>query len=609
MKKIDKLENATKNQTSTRRKFLSDTGKVVTLVTALPLLNTISNIAMAKTAKETGTGGPISVNERNATLLKNGFIVDGTGKKGFQGNLLIFDDKIAEISDREIRVDGEIVDCSGLVVMPGIIDAHSHMDGVVPIRGHEEYKTPYIDQGITTFVAGQCGFGPAGFRKDNVFLDALNKKKFLDLYSIEWNTMSQYFDHIKEIGINNNLMSLVGYGTSRISIRGHDPSPLSKDEQGELFSLLEQAMDEGAAGVSFGLQYSPGTFVDTEELRKVARLVKKKDKILSVHVRAYSALAPGYPMSTARVLLDYIMPFDGYTPHNLLAIDEVLDVARETGVRLQIAHLIFVGDRTLKTCDGALERIDQAKNQGVDVKFDTYSYPCGQTTIAAVYPAWFLKEVPAAFSNKEMLEKLESEWSQITRFLGFGMDKIQITFGNHPELNQYNGMFIPEIAKKRGEDWFKTMMFISQKSNLSAGTLNYGYLNAPVLHDLMKHPDSIFMTDAFPIERGIQNPCMYGGFPRFFQMAREHKVISLEETVYKSSGAATERYQIKDRGFLRKGLAADITILDWNNIRDNNTKTETNQKPSGIESVFINGRRVLAKGKTDGSILAGRIVT
>jgi N-acyl-D-amino-acid deacylase len=313
-------------------------------------------------------------------------------------------------------------------------------------------------------------------------------------------------------------------------------------------------------------------------------------------------------MNTAKILLDYISPFDGYEPHNLLAIDEMLNVARETGVRLQISHLIFVGTRTFKTCEDGLKRIDKAIKQGVDVKFDTYSYHCGQSIINVILPAWFLAKGPQAYNDKKMLSKLKSEFGLIQRFLGFGNNDIQITYADSEELNQYNGMFLEEIARKRGMDWFDNTMDVAQKSKGVAAVLNHRYSNLPIIETLMRHPASLFMTDVLPASQGIQNPAFSGNFPRFFQLAREKNIISLEEAVYKMSGATAERYRIKDRGFLKEGLAADITVFDWKNIRDNNTLTETSKAPTGIEAVFINGKQVVSKGKVNGAIKAGKII-
>ncbi len=607
MKIKDKLETLVETNHS-RRKFLTTAGKVIALSSALPILNFKGKKANAAPVINKDPKAAISLKGGNYTMLKNGTIVDGTGKKSFKGNLLIYNNKIEKISANEINAPGTVVDCTGLTIMPGIIDAHSHMDWYLPISGHDELKLPFTAQGVTTFMAGQCGYGVAGFRKKTSYMDMIQKKGLSDLTAIQWETMTQYFDYLRHNGMTHNMMTLAGHGTTRTSIRGFKADPLNKEEMNEMLALLSQSMDEGAAGVSLGLQYEPGIFANTAELREIAKLVKSKNKLLTVHLRAYSALSPGYPMSTPKILLDYVSPFDGYEPHNLLALDEMLNIARETGVRLQISHLIFVGSRTFKTSAEALKRIDKAIKQGVDVKFDTYSYHCGQSIINVILPSWFLAKVPQAFSDKKMLEKLKSELGLIQRFLGFGYNDIQITYAHNEELNQFNGMFLGEIAKKRGMDWFSSTMDIAQKSKGIAAVLNHQYSNLPIVEDLMRHPASLFMTDALPALRGVQNPAFSGNFPRFFQLAREKKLISLEEAVYKMSGATAERYRIKDRGFLKEGLTADITVFDWKNIRDNNTLTETSKAPAGIEAVFINGKRVVSKDKVNGTIKAGEVI-
>src|SRR5664280_2064084 len=601
------LETLSKSSHS-RRRFLSFAGKTIALFSALPLLlksmGSKANAAMVspKVPKSTFT-----MQDGNYILLKNGLIVDGSGKKGFNGSLLIHNNKIEKISAREINGAAQVIDCAGLVIMPGIIDAHSHMDWYLPIKGHDDLKLPFTAQGVTTFMAGQCGYGVAGFRKKSTFRNMIDPRT-KGLFNIEWDTMAQYYDHVKRSGMTHNMMTLAGHGTTRTSIRGCNAAPMNRDEMKEMLTLLEQAMDDGAAGVSLGLQYEPGIFTNGEELREIAKLVKRQNKLLTVHLRAYSALAPGYPMSTPKILLDYVWLFAGYEPHNLLAIDEMLNIARDTGVKLQISHLIFVGTRTFKTCDDGLKRIDRAIKQGVDVKFDTYAYHCGQSIINVILPAWFLAKVPQAYDDKKMLSKLKSELGLIQRFLGFGNKDIQITYANSEELNQYNGMFLDQIAQKRRMDWFDSAMDIAQKSKGVANVLNHSYSNLPIIETLMRHPASLFMTDALPALRGVQNPALYGNFPRFFQLAREKKLISLEEAVHKMSGATAERYKIKDRGFLKEGLAADITVFDWKNIRDNNTLTETSKTPTGIQAVFINGKQVVKKGKVDAAIKAGKII-
>ncbi len=538
---------------------------------------------------------PVSDDTGTRTLLKDGLIVDGSGKKAFTGDLLIRGESIEILTPGEILFDGPSVDCSGKVVAPGFIDMHSHMDWVLPIQGHPELKTPFTAQGVTTFVAGNCGFGVAGFKRESPFREMITSRT-RGLFDLDWERMGPYFERLTAQGLSHNLVNLAGHGTSRVSIRGFEPTPMDSAEMKELLFLLEEAMDDGAFGVSLGLQYEPGIFADLGELKQVAELVKRKDKILTVHLKAYSSLSGTYPLE-----------FYG-RPHNLLAIEDMLQLARETGVRLQISHLIFVGSRTWDTCEEALELIDTAIADGVDVRFDTYAYHCGTSVINVFLPEWFLARVPEAFDSRVSLLRLRTETTLIEKLLGFGYRDIQVTDTRHPSLEQYNGMFLNDIAAERGASPFETYIEIARKSEGRARVLNHRYSNLDNIKLMMQHPASLFMTDATPAPTGVQNPGAYGNFPRFFQYAREFGLLGLEDCVHKMSGASAERFGLRNRGFLAEGAAADIAVFDWETVQDNNTRTLTDQKPTGIEHVFINGRRVLAEGGVDPAALAGKVL-
>lgn len=550
---------------------------------------------VARPVSERTPAIPVAADTGERILLKDGLIVDGTGRKAFTGDLLIEDETIEILTPGEILFEGPTVDCSGKVVAPGFIDAHSHMDWVLPIQGRPELKTPFTAQGVTTFVAGNCGFGVAGFKKDSPFREMISSRA-RDLYGLQWETMGTYFDFLRKQGLTHNLVNLAGHGTTRTSIRGYEPTPLGTAEMEELLYLLEESMDQGAFGVSLGLQYEPGVFATRDELKQIAELVKRKDKILTVHMKAYSSLSGTYPLK-----------FLG-RPHNLLAIEDMLDLARETGVRLQLSHLIFVGSRTWDTCEEALELVDGAIADGLDVKFDTYAYHCGTSVINVVLPEWFLAQIPEAFESSVSLLRLRAETTVIEKLLGFGYGDIQVTNTRHPSLEKYNGMFLNDIADERGMSRFENFLDIAQKSEGRARVLNHRYSSPDNLELMMRHPASLFMTDATPAPSGVQNPAVFGNFPRFLQYAREFGLLSLEECVHKMTGASAERFGLRNRGRLEKGAAADITVFDWNAVRDHNAGSVTDRKPTGIEHVFINGKHVMAGARVDAGALAGKVL-
>lgn len=537
-------------------------------------------------------------------LLKNGYIVDGTGKQGWIGSLLISDGLIeemtaGEISENVISADCEVIDCCGKVIAPGFIDAHSHNDWYLPLKDAEVFTEPFIKQGITTFIGGNCGFGVGGFRKNTEYKEKICNNPFKSsALEINWSTMNEYFTMLSQKGIPVNFANLAGHGSARTSIKGYDPSPMTKEELKELLELLGEAMDDGAKGVSIGLQYEPGIFSTMDELKEVAKIVKKRNKILTTHSKASSALSGTYP----------IKPLG--TPHNILALKDMINLARETGVRLQYSHLIFVGEKTWKTFDETMNILDKAISDGVDIKFDTYAYTCGASIISVILPEWFMAKVPKAYGNKADLKRLQLELGIIKGLLGFGYEDIQIAYIDHPELKKFNGRFIADIACELNLSMFDTFMLFVKSSNGKARVMQYRYANQHIIERLMKHPASIFMTDAWVERGGTQNPACYGCFPKFLQIAREKEVLSLEETVYKMTKAAADRFEITDRGELKKGNAADITVFDWNSIRDNTSPTKMDAAPAGIENVFINGCWVLKNGELNerqrsGALLKG----
>ncbi|MBN1882407.1 MAG: amidohydrolase family protein [Deltaproteobacteria bacterium] len=570
-----------------RRGFLGWCARGLATLASIPLFSAVSDKARAAGTVTPSGPGPY-------TLLKNGLVVDGTGAPGFTGSVLLAGDRIEAVTTEEMDAPGDVIDCTDRVIAPGFIDMHSHMDWFLPVEGRPELKAPFINQGITTFVAGNCGYGVAGFMKDSPHMDLITDRT-RGLYELNWRTMDEYFDRIEAIGLSHNLANLAGHGTTRASIRGFDASPLSTGEMDLMLGLLEEAMDMGACGVSLGLQYEPGVFATLDELREVARLIKNKDKILTVHMKAYSTLSGTYPLKLFG------------TPHNLLAIEDMLQVARDTGVRLQLSHLIFVGSLTWKNYEEALAMIDQAITEGLDVKFDTYAYHCGTSHINVFMPEWFLADAPEVYEDRKALGKLKRQITLMESLLGFGYEQIQITDAKHEELNQYNGMFLADIARERGMKDFENYIDFARKSNGLARVLNHRYSNPEIVDALMAHPASLFMTDASPVIEGVQNPGTFGCFPKFLMDARNRNIIPLEEVIYKMTGGTAERFGVAHRGLIKEGMAADIVVFDPYRIADNNTLTETDRTPTGIDAVFINGVRVATDGVADGDSGAGMV--
>ncbi|MFH1982498.1 MAG: amidohydrolase family protein [Pseudomonadota bacterium] len=534
--------------------------------------------------------------QHRPTLLKNATIIDGTGAPGFPGDVLIVGGSIADVAPKIMATEAETVDCGGRVVAPGFIDMHSHNDWFLPSPDQEIFTRSFLDQGITAFVGGNCGFSAASLDPESTHHRTAADNLFRSAgITPDWQGLPGYAARLADAGATTNMALLAGHGTARANICGFQSAPLDGDQRNRLLYTLEKTMDDGAVGVSLGLQYEPGIFAGREELLAVARLVKQKDKILTVHARALSALSGTYPLK----------PFG--RAHNLLAIEEMLSIARETGVRLQFSHLIFVGKKSWSTLDEALSIFDGAIADGVDVKFDTYSHHCGASLIHVVLPGWFLAKVPEAYHRTADRLRLWAEMQAMSPLLGFGYGDILLTFADDDAFNAHNGRFVTDIAAARGTSNFRTFMDITIASHGLARVLMFRYSTPEIVGELMRQPASLFMTDAWIERRGIQNPAAFGAFPRFLQRVREEKIISLEAAVHKMTGAAADRFGLTGRGVLKRGNAADVVVFDAGAVADGTSLTATDRAPTGINHVFVNGvpmaGDLATPGKRPGSLL------
>lgn len=528
-------------------------------------------------------------------VLRGGLLVDGTGSAARPVDVLVRDGRIDAIG-QIAEAAGVPIDCSDKVVAPGFIDSHSHMDFFA--AGDEpRHFDSFTAQGVTTFVAGNCGFSPFGFAENTPHRPLLESSLFkAGRETLDWNSFAEYREVLHRVGLTHNFLHLAGHGATRTSLSGFEARPLTDQENAAMLGILERELRDGAAGVSLGLQYKPGVFAKLDELDQVARLVKKHDKLLTVHAKAYSSFSGTYPP----------IPFG--RAHNLKAIDDMLGLARRTGVRLQYSHLIFVGSQTWKTVDEAVELFDRAIDSGVDVCFDMFPYSCGATLLNTLLPEWFMARMPGALDHPLHRARLRVEAEVGFRLVGFGYPQIQITNASCPEYEEHNGRFLPDIATRVRMSCFDTMLDILDKSGAQARVLFHGYYNPSIVERLMQHPAAIFASDSWPEPGGRENPAAFGTFPRFLRTARKTGNLSLGEVVHKMTGAAASRFGLDRRGLLREGFAADITVFDWNSVGDGETDAKE-VPPRGIDHVFVNGVALLSHGRLTRASRAGRSLT
>ncbi|MBL8966320.1 MAG: amidohydrolase family protein [Spirochaetaceae bacterium] len=528
-------------------------------------------------------------------IFKNGFIVDGSGSPGYRGDVLVDGERVVEAAPRSIEAEGaEVVDCAGKTVAPGFIDLHSHNDWFLTVPEREAaYIDPFLRQGITSFVAGNCGFGVAGFRKGTAHRALLENNLFKAGHrGISWDSYRDYFELLERQGLPANLACLAGSGTIRTSMKGHEPGPFDEAERSEYEALVSAAFDDGAKGLSFGMGYAPDIFLGYADLKRGASLAAGRGGLVTIHARAFSKVSGAYPLKLFG------------EAHNLIALKECLALARDSGARLQVSHLIFVGERSWPTLETALGLIDEARSQGVDVAFDTYAHHSGATVITGILPDWFMAALPAGYDDPKLLRRVKTLMGISFALLGFDYGDMRLAAGNHPEIDPYNGLYLDEIARARGLGRFENYIDIAKKSGSTARLLIDKYSSPELVAELMRHPAAHFMTDAWIEPEGLQNPAALGCFPRFLERAREG-VVSLEEAVRKMTGANADRAGLEGRGYLKAGMFADLVVFDAATVADG---SPAKGAPAGIEAVYVNGRPAVAGGERIPGVRSGKVL-
>jgi len=516
-----------------------------------------------------------------ATLLKNCRIYDGTGADAFTGDILIDADKIVEVAPVIDAKGADVIDICGKSVSSGFFDAHSHNDWFAAKREPQAYFEPFVRQGITSFITGNCGLSMTGFEPDSPYKDKIGAGLFhMENLTGEYPSAGTLFDAVdKKTPLN--IASLVGHCSARASVNGYENRPLTQEEQLHMLAILEENLRQGACGVSLGLMYEPGLYAPKEELREVAKLCAKYARPLTVHPRANSAVSMAYPELLGR-------------PHLLRALDELEDVTKGLNVKLQYSHAIFVGKSSFKCKDELVAIIERMRKNGVDAMFDIYSELLGVSVITVIMPTWYQALSTAdkrKFANKFRFRVLANASKAL---LGFGFNDIQVAYIGEG-FEAYEGKTVHQIAKEQKLSDIDAYLMLCEKSGF-AGRVNMGPYSTPeIVESLSKHPNVLFMTDAWVEDHGIQNPAIYDCFPKFLHLSLNGHGDAMAGTVRKMTGAVADRFSIKGRGYVKPGYFADLTVFDEIALKDG---TPDQSKAFGIEKVFVNGVCVL-----DGEIL------
>ena len=537
--------------------------------------------------------------------ITNGTVIDGTGRPRFRADLGIKGGKIAAVATGEPLTSLQTLDAGGLVVAPGFIDVHSHADWILPLPDHDQILAPLLLQGVTTLVTGNCGFSPAPATEEAVPpLDGFSEMLRERAFPYQWRTVGEFLDTLQRDGLLLNTAFLVGHGALRYAVMGaraDTATPPTPEEMDALCRLTRQALREGAFGFSAGLAYAPGVFASNSELLSILQTVAEEGAVFTVHGRAYSWVSALYtPMIVG-------------TPHNVRSTRELLDLARQAGVRLQLSHLIFVGRHTWRTHRTVLEDIERAAGDGLDVAFDAFPYTLGNSTVNVVFPDWFLDGFEENIDDPRALRKLKREMTLLRWTLGLGYRDITLLWGRAPELAELEGLDFGTIARRLGLREFEAYIHVARasegKARILLGTYSGDGEREEPLRAVLAHPRCAFMTDTILTRRGRHNPASFGTFPRVLgRYSRDLGLFSLEEAVRRMTSFPAERIGLADVGRIAEGAWADMVLFDPATVADNTTPERPNAPPTGIRTVLISGQVVAQDGQIVSQERMGRIL-
>ncbi len=534
-------------------------------------------------------------------IIHNATVADGTGGPCFQADVSLSGGNISRISrkapegaksaktgdDRAFIREGPSqieIDGAGLVLTPGFIDNHGHSDVQL---FHDPSVFNKAEQGITTEISGMCGVtmapvNPHYFRELREYVEPFTGSARMP-ETEDWRSMTgfdAYLQHVEALQLGINMAFFVGHGTLRIAAMGleeRDPGPGDLDT---MRGLLREAMDSGARGMSAGLVYSPGIYSKTEELIFLCRTVAEYDGVFSVHLRNES---------------------DGI----LKALEEALNIARASGVRLVLSHHKIGGLLNRGLSRETLAMVESARAEGLDVALDQYPYTSAASILSVTIPARFLSGGTAGLLKRladsgqrceiaAAMERPDPSWDSFIRSCGYDGISIVACDGALEAV----GQTVAQIAGNRGCTGPEAIMDLLLRSEGKAGAV-YRMTNEEDLERIMKYPQTMMGTDGeIYTESGLSHPRLFGTAPRILgRYVREKKVLTLEEAVRKMTSLPAKTTGLSRKGLVREGFDADLVLLDPKRIIDHATYGQPTLGNDGIAAVLINGRISVLQGR------------
>ncbi|MDW8365441.1 MAG: D-aminoacylase [Abditibacteriales bacterium] len=525
-------------------------------------------------------------------IIENGTVIDGTGAARRRADVGIVGDLIAALGDLSQAEARRRIDAAGCIVAPGFIDIHCHSDTTLLLNPRAESM---IRQGCTTQVIGNCGHtvAPISARLRTQLRETL---AVIDCgMEWEWTTFGEFLDAYQQGGIAVNVVPLVGHCAVRADVMGFEDRPPTPEELQRMQRLLAQCMDEGAWGLSAGQMYPPSMYADTEELVELCKTVAARDGIYATHMRSYS---------TALVE----------------SVAETCEIARRSGVRAQVSHLLAAGKPHWGKVEACLQLMEET-NRVVEVHADKYPYTAGSANLSQRLPGWAhaggAEAMLARLADPDTRARIKAEMDNPPAawrdFVPIDFNDLFVSFVASEKNKPVEGKSIAEIAAARGCDPNDAILDLileeRNRVNMVAHAQSEAETRAVLTHRLgMIGSDGWAVAPYGALGVGKPHPRSYGTFPRVLgRYVRDEKVMSLEEAIYKMTGLPAAKLGLKDRGVLAVGKAADVCVFNPDAVIDRADFANPHQYPDGIELVIVNGWVEIERGRHHGG-LRGRVL-
>lgn len=506
------------------------------------------------------------------TLLKNGRIYDGTGRTPTTGDIAIKDGRIVETGVLNRVEAAQTLDLAGLAVSPGFIDLHTHSDFTLAADGRAQSQ---VHQGVTTEVIGQCGFScaPVSSARDV----AIMAPGFTDgMVDVDWRSFGEYLDHLDKISLGVNVAAFVGHGTIHRAVLGDALRPADDHELDRMKGLLDESIDGGAYGFSSGLEYWPGSLASPDQMAELVSVAAKRDVIYATHVRNRD--------------LFYDMGFG-----------EAISTARAAGARLQISHIQPKHGAPSYAMQHAIDMVNSAKDHGVDVAFDVIPHDWSHTRIAAILPQWAqeggVEAVQARLRDPAMRDRIKGNRKPMWRLVKDGIWN-KIVLMQSTVNADLVGLTFEEIGAKRNVDPYDAALdlMIEEGAHMSHLMWTSQSFSEDDIRLAIAQPDCAIISDTLALapegclKHHIGSLSGYGWAARFLQhYVRDHRVLSLAEGIRRLTSLPAARLGISDRGTLKKGAWADITVFDADLIASHCDVSEPRRFATGVAHVLVNG--------------------